>query len=86
MGSIPPMSPNAKNTPHSANKDDLLCPYQKQKKIDRSKEKSHTPIAYSMRYFGSNRYPDNYKEENHKINKYVLNLQAPTKCPLQYSL
>jgi hypothetical protein len=58
--------------------ENLVCPNQKNQKINRMKEKIHTPIAYSMRYYGSE-YPENHKSETREIDKHVLGLCAPTK-------
>ncbi|NEW06877.1 hypothetical protein GK047_12765 [Paenibacillus sp. SYP-B3998] len=52
---------------------DLECPNQKNKKINQMKEKKHTPLAYSMRYYGSN-YPENFESESRDIDKHVLGL------------
>ncbi|WP_307442876.1 hypothetical protein [Paenibacillus sp. V4I3] len=57
---------------------DLECPNQQNKKINQMKEIRHTPLAYSMRYYGSN-YPENFKSESRDIDKHVLGLCAPTK-------
>jgi hypothetical protein len=41
----------------------LLCPNQQNKKVNRMKEKMYTPLAYSMRYYGSE-YPENFGSES----------------------
>nr|WP_246359082.1 transposase [Paenibacillus phytorum] len=49
-------------------------------RINKAIERSHEPIAYSMRYFDSEKsYPNNYKEEQRYIDKYVRNINAPIK-------
>ncbi|MBD0384851.1 hypothetical protein [Paenibacillus sedimenti] len=49
-------------------------------RINNKIEKSHEPMTYSMRYFDSEKgYPDNYKEEQRYIDKYVRNINAPIK-------
>lgn len=47
-------------------------------RINNKIEKSHEPMTYSMRYFAKG-YPDNYKEEQRYIDKYVRNINAPIK-------
>lgn len=50
-------------------------------RINKAIERSHEPLAYSMRYFDSEKggYPNNYKEEQRYIDKYVRNINAPIK-------